>query len=134
VSCIANIANLSHEEKQHIRELRGLKIESFNEDPVVDRLLQFIRMEKPYFRGLIRAGEFHRPWFVVPKLSNRRIIAQGGAFLMPLDILWSAIHNLQCRSRLLLSTSAVAAPDVAARAAADIVGIAGSERLRGLGS
>jgi hypothetical protein len=48
----------------------------------VDRLYQFIRSEKPEFRPRIRREDLFKPYFVVPKMNNKRIIAQNGAFII----------------------------------------------------
>jgi hypothetical protein len=82
VSCVANLANLSGEEKddivRHIDSPRG----SFDALQAADRLYQFIRAEKPYFKERLMPMELLLSWYVVPKRSNRRIIAQRGAFLI----------------------------------------------------
>ncbi len=58
VSCIANLANMTVQEKADIDRLRESlagdisdlgNIEKFNEDGVIERLLQFIRAEKTIF-------------------------------------------------------------------------------------
>ncbi|MDR4308406.1 FRG domain-containing protein [Chelatococcus sambhunathii] len=90
ISCVANLANLTAEEKAEILANMTVPFAAFNEVydglgsgiKAVDRLLQFIRMEKPSFRPLIKSKYLDRLWYVVPKLSNRRIIAQNGAFLI----------------------------------------------------
>ena len=82
VSCAANLANLSSTEKHEIFDGIKLPKQEFNALPAVDRLLQFIRVEKPYFRPEIDGRDLLRMNFVIPKLSNRRIIAQRGAFLL----------------------------------------------------
>lgn len=55
---------------------------SFNTQQPVDRLLQFIRAEKPHFRPDIEPGHLQTAIVVKPKLNNRRILAQSGAFLL----------------------------------------------------
>jgi hypothetical protein len=82
VSCVANLSNLSSDEKQTIIDSKSLSIEDFNETPSVDRLLQFVRVEKPHFRNEIVRLDLFRPFYVIPKMSNRRIIAQSGAFII----------------------------------------------------
>jgi hypothetical protein len=88
VSCVANLANLAPEEKSQIlRNIRNsydvdVEEDTFHDLLAVDRLYQFIKAEKPYFRKGIVRNELERIWYVVPKLSNRRIIAQRGAFLI----------------------------------------------------
>jgi hypothetical protein len=82
VSCISNLSKMSAHEKELIHTNLGMPTAKFNKLPAVDRLLQFIREEKPHFRPEINADELDRLWFVLPKFSNRRIIAQNGAFLI----------------------------------------------------
>lgn len=80
VSCIANLAHLRPEEKRAINF--GLTGTAFNKQPPIDRLLQFIRMEKPYFRPRILPEHLNAVLLVKPKQNNRRILAQAGAFLL----------------------------------------------------
>jgi hypothetical protein len=91
VSCIANLANMTAEEKAEIyrltESLTGDKsdtknINKFNKDVVIERLLQFIRAEKPYFQPIMNPMDLFVPYFVHPKMSNRRILAQSGAFIL----------------------------------------------------
>jgi hypothetical protein len=46
------------------------------------RLLQSIRAEKPYFLSEINPRDLRSIQVVRPKLNNRRLIAQQGAFLL----------------------------------------------------
>jgi hypothetical protein len=90
VSCIANLANMTSEEKDAIYQLKELLIElpeeeqvtTFNDDAVIKRLHQFIRSEKSYFQPIIRPIDLLQPYYVHPKMSNRRILAQSGAFIL----------------------------------------------------
>jgi hypothetical protein len=91
VSCLANLANMTAEEKTEINRLRkNLKgdissagnIKKFNKYDVIQRLHQFIRSEKPYFREIINPVDLFKPYYVHPKMSNRRILAQSGAFIL----------------------------------------------------
>ena len=90
VSCLANLANLTAEEKAEINEVResvkslpeNKLIETFNEAGVIKRLHQFIRSEKPYFLPIIDPIDLYQPYYVHPKMSNRRILAQSGAFIL----------------------------------------------------
>ncbi len=79
-SCIANLAHLSTAERNEIDfQWEG---EIFNEQPSVDRLLQFVRAEKPHFRARIVPSHLRSVLVVKPKQNNRRIVAQSGAFLL----------------------------------------------------
>ena len=90
VSCLANLANMTSEEKAEISRLRkSLKelpedeqITRFNEDGVIKRLHKFVRSEKPYFQPIINPIDLFVPYYVHPKMSNRRILAQSGAFIL----------------------------------------------------
>ena len=90
VSCIANLANMTSEEKAKIYRLteslieqpEGEQIASFNENDDIKRLLQFIRAEKPYFQPMMKPVDLFVPYHVHPKMSNRRILAQSGAFIL----------------------------------------------------
>ena len=87
VSCLSNLSNLSHDEKvalvQAIKNPKtNMSTKFFNSLPEVDRLLQFIRAEKPYFRPEIDQEDLVSTCYVVPKANNRRLIAQNGAFII----------------------------------------------------
>jgi hypothetical protein len=90
VSCIANLANMTSEEKAEIYQLKELLIElpedeqitKFNNDGVIKRLHQFIRSEKSYFQPIIKPIDLLQPYYVHPKMSNSRILAQSGAFIV----------------------------------------------------
>ena len=81
VSCIANLANMTSEEKDEIYRLGesmsddmsdDKNIEKFNESDVIKRLLQFIRAEKPYFQPIMNPMDLFVPYYVHPKMSNWR--------------------------------------------------------------
>ena len=90
ISCIANLSYLTHDEKtklaswfrKHKGNLSSTEIRNFNKLRYIQRLLQFIRAEKPYFRDRIVPSHLQAAWYVKPKMSTRRILAQSGAFLV----------------------------------------------------
>ena len=91
VSCLANLANMTSAEKDEIYHLReSLKgdissagnVTKFNKNAVIERLHQFIWSEKPYFLPIIDPIDLFKPYYVHPKMSNRRILAQSGAFIL----------------------------------------------------
>ena len=89
VSCIANLANMTAEEKERLLKesftkdcLETCIVERYNQSDVVERLLQFIRAEKPYFKPMMNPVDLFVPYYVHPKMSNRRILAQAGAFII----------------------------------------------------
>ena len=79
-SCIANLANLSTSEKNVLRNISDL--DELNDTPEAIRLLHFIKAEKPYFLPQIEPSDLKSVIFVKAKQSNRRILAQQGAFLL----------------------------------------------------
>ncbi|MCU7782247.1 FRG domain-containing protein [Lelliottia amnigena] len=84
VSCMANLANLTKKQKSDlsIAAIDCNSIEEFNERPIVDTLVYNIGMEKSHFRKVVIADDLELPIYVKPKMSNKRIIAQSGAFLL----------------------------------------------------
>jgi hypothetical protein len=90
VSCLANLANMTSEEKDEIYRLKESLIKlpedeqimKFNDDDAMKRLHQFIRSEKSYFLPIINPIDLFLPYYVHPKMSNRRILAQSGAFIL----------------------------------------------------
>jgi hypothetical protein len=82
VSCMANMANLKPDDKNEINKSLHLKTAQFNKLKAVDQLCYHIGMEKSHFRKIIKPADLSRPVYVKPKMSNRRIIAQSGAFLI----------------------------------------------------
>jgi hypothetical protein len=82
VSCMANLANLTVDEKKDIAKAYKLDRENFNKNATVKRLLWFVRIEKPHFIPNIDPSDLELPVYVKPKLNNRRIIAQSGAFII----------------------------------------------------
>ena len=80
VSCVANLAHLKAAEKQAINF--ALLGDDFQNQAQIQRLLQFIRVEKPYFRPEIVPDHLRTVICVKPKQSNLRILAQAGAFLL----------------------------------------------------
>lgn len=83
VSCMANLANLTVNEKKEMAQAYDVEnIHAFNNHPIVKRLISFVRIEKPHFEANIDPKDLVQPVFVKPKMSNRRIIAQSGAFLL----------------------------------------------------
>lgn len=91
VSCLANLANMTAQEKLQVIGLRHTRImgtpkdaeiKRINKIDVVLRLHQFIRAEKPYFLPIINPIDLFKPYYVHPKMSNRRILSQAGGFII----------------------------------------------------
>lgn len=87
ISLICNLARLSDDERAQISrgnvrlDLGNLTKEEFRGLPSVERLMQFVRVEKPYFQNLMEPSDLFRYFFVYPAKNNRRVIAQSGAFI-----------------------------------------------------
>lgn len=91
VSCIANLANMTKEEKDAIVDIRANRnkalskakqIRRANDKEIYRRLHQFIREEKPYFLPIIDPIDLFKPYYVHTKMSNRRILSQSGGFII----------------------------------------------------
>jgi hypothetical protein len=80
VSCVANLSNLTGKERDYLRKEATQK--NLGESHAGKRLLQFIRAEKPYFLPEMKLDDLKKILVVKPKQSNRRILAQQGAFLL----------------------------------------------------
>lgn len=82
VSCISNLSYLDEDEHNALFDCKT-DDELNNEDSeTYNRYLHFIKSEKPYFLPKIRISDLKSVVPVIPKLSNRRVTAQQGAFLI----------------------------------------------------
>lgn len=83
VSLICNLARLSDDERDEISTSYrdDVDLSVFRKLEAVERLLQFVRVEKPYFLNLLRPSDLFRYFFVHPAKNNRRVVAQSGAFI-----------------------------------------------------
>lgn len=83
VSLMANMAWLNTEDKKEIWEHIDDNVDDFNRHPAADKLYYQVSLERPSFRhGRIDPSDLKLPLFVRPKLSNKRILAQFGAFVI----------------------------------------------------
>ncbi|MBA3909796.1 MAG: hypothetical protein C0524_07870 [Rhodobacter sp.] len=90
VSCLANLANMTEAEKKEIVGIGRLskgtpkadEIFRINDESVYQRLHQFIRAEKAHFLPIIDPTDLFKPYYVHPKMSNRRILSQAGGFII----------------------------------------------------
>ncbi len=96
VSLICNMSRLRYGEKnrllEHYRNLRSsgkkiqeltkVEIEEIRTRPEIRRLIQLVRIEKPYFVNEIIPLSLLQFLLVYPKKSNKRLIAQSGAFIV----------------------------------------------------
>lgn len=84
ISLICNLARLTDEERNELKSKswnRKLPDKTFQEQESAERLAQFVRMEKPYFLNKMRSVDFRKYFFVYPSKTNKRVIAQSGAFV-----------------------------------------------------
>ena len=91
VSCLANLANMTKEEKAEIIAIREGRVKGtdkkaerdrVNAKQVYERLHRFIRVEKPHFLPIIDPIDLFKPYYVHPKMSNRRILSQAGGLII----------------------------------------------------
>ena len=82
VSCMANLANLKEEERKSLAASKASTIADFANLNAADRLVQFIKAEKPYFRPRIKKIDLFRPVVVTAKRANQRMAAQSGSFII----------------------------------------------------
>lgn len=84
VSCMANLANLKSTQKKELFDAVVLtkKTEDFNEKASTKLLAFYVGFEKTNFLNKIEASDLVLPVYVKPKMSNKRIIAQSGAFML----------------------------------------------------
>lgn len=80
VSCVANLSNLTGRERDDVRAMTSSA--ALKKSSVGTRLLHFIKAEKPYFLPKILLSDLKSVFAVRPKQTNRRILAQQGAFLI----------------------------------------------------
>jgi hypothetical protein len=80
VSCVANLSNLTSGQRDEIRELSTSA--ALEQSDVGERLLHFIKAEKPYFLPKIELSDLKSILAVRPKQTNQRILAQQGAFFI----------------------------------------------------
>ncbi len=80
VSCLANLSNLTYDEKNKID--LSLDKKEFNETEAVGKLLHHIKSEKGFFEGRIAPEDLSSIACVKAKRTNSRIKSQSGAFLL----------------------------------------------------
>ena len=80
ISVVANFAKLSNADQKILLGESIHSIEAGRE--ARERLLQFVRSEKPSFTDRIADTDFHKIFIVEPQQSMERIRAQEGAFIV----------------------------------------------------
>lgn len=86
-SCIANLAFLTYDEKESIKEYysryeTNKNQAEFLKEKSIIRLLHFIKLEKTHFDDNINPEHLFSSVVVKGKMNNNRIIAQQGLFLL----------------------------------------------------
>lgn len=92
ISIICNLSRLSDDERKKIsikyNEVGKMLADwsepnkkNFRLMSEVKRLMQFVRVEKPYFLDIINPTDLFKYYFVYPSKNNKRVIAQSGAFI-----------------------------------------------------
>lgn len=81
ISLISNLSRLSDEEKNVLRDSRKVRPSKFRELEEVERLVDFVKAEKPHFNNRVERFDLFRYFFVYPSKNNKRVIAQAGAFM-----------------------------------------------------
>lgn len=80
VSCVSNLCLMSETDQDALDTSQDKT--TFNASPACQKLLHFIRREKPYFEERIEPHDLDRILFVRGRNTNARIISQSGAFLL----------------------------------------------------
>ncbi|OQW40913.1 MAG: hypothetical protein A4S08_03415 [Proteobacteria bacterium SG_bin4] len=80
VSLLSNLAALPYEDKECIKN--KILDDRLQTTQSITRFLHFIKDEKPYFESKIDFLDLLKVLYVIPKMSNKRILAQSGAFLL----------------------------------------------------
>lgn len=87
VSCLTNLAKLTEEQKDNIRDLISTKKDildndDYDTDVTYSRYIHYIRQEKPYFEPKVQVEDIEKVICVKGRLTQDRIIAQAGSFLI----------------------------------------------------
>ena len=81
ISVIANFAKLSQQDQNVLMGLYvNVKEPSTAYSAAIDRLVQLIQSEKPYFAARIDPKDFYRVFIVEPQQSSERIRGTVGRF------------------------------------------------------
>ena len=95
ISVIANFAKRPQNEQNLLLGHKCMSNPVARYHEAMDKLCQFVQMEKPYFVNRIDIRDFYRVFVVEPRQSHERIRAQSGAFLV------SAFHERLERDEIL---------------------------------
>lgn len=94
ISLISNLSRLRYDEKECIRKFlskyrsltgrisaSGIPKAGLQKKAEIERLIQFVRVEKPYFKNNADPSDLLRYFLVHPRQSSKRLVAQSGAFI-----------------------------------------------------
>lgn len=95
ISVVANFAKRPQNEQLLLLGHKDLPPPLAWYPEAMDRLIQFVQSEKPYFANRIDIRDFYRVFVVEPRQSHERIRGQSGAFLV------SAFHERLERNEIL---------------------------------
>lgn len=82
VSIMANLANLKQDERDTLTRTSASTISDLANLQPMNRLIQFIKAEKPYFQPRVKKIDLFRPVIVTAKRANQRMAAQSGSFIL----------------------------------------------------
>lgn len=82
VSIMSNLANLKQDERDTLTTTTASTIRDLAQLQPMDRLIQFIKAEKPYFQSRVKKIDLFRPVIVTAKRANQRMAAQSGSFIL----------------------------------------------------
>jgi len=87
ISCLTNLAKLTEDQKDDLRNLINtdkdtLDSNDHSQNETYARYIHYIRQEKPYFEPKIRIADINKVMCVKGRLTQDRIIAQAGSFLL----------------------------------------------------
>ncbi|MEM7690360.1 MAG: FRG domain-containing protein [Pseudomonadota bacterium] len=82
VSCMANLSNLKEDERHLLTTTKASTISELRDLQATDRLVQFIKAEKPYFQPRVKKVDLFKPVVVTAKRANQRMSAQSGSFIL----------------------------------------------------
>lgn len=80
VTILANLAKIS--KNDIIKIYDNEKIDNFNKQDSVQKLIHYIKEDKPYFKDSINPKDISKCIFLKAKFNNQRIIRQSGAFII----------------------------------------------------
>lgn len=80
VSCISNLSMLSHMLKDQLD--CNIDKAAFNKTEACQKLIHYIKDEKPYFKDVIVPADLEKLVFVKGRNNNERMSSQSGAFLL----------------------------------------------------